>query len=345
LICSCADPAFTDFAIEASKALINAECNAIIQYCAQNSNISSSIFNEFVVGDEVLPAGIFINSVREVLVKARSANLDQAQSQNTIMSCLNILLNTKDSIFSALGTYSTIELNTWEDPRPTVLEAWLLTLNELMQSSYEAGYHDNHLLKQAVFETISLCTQIIMSKRVEKERLLPGHVESLSLDGPQTLAMVEFYEKSVQLFGSQLFSEIATLLSEQMQLEPLSNGANDSSLIGGGIITASIYRCSSGAVPPWAIEYVPDILKSLFHACGDKDTFLAILFTGAELKVKKSSQFGVILGSKLAGHYYDTLKPKAKDEFTSKAKEICASNDNTKWRKLKVLVKSVCGTY
>ena len=45
------------------------------------------------------------------------------------------------------------------------------------------------------------------------------------------------------------------------------------------------------------------------------------------------------------GYYYDTLKPKAKEEFIKKAQEICACDDNTKWRKLKALVKAVCGEY
>ena len=171
---------------------------------------------------------------------------------------------------------------------------------------------------------------------------MQGQIECLSLDGPQTLAMVDFFE-IIFKFGHSIFSEIPVLLGEQMQLDGFVSGVSDIALIGGGIITAGIYRCTSGAVPPWAIEYLPSIFKSLFHACGGADQFLAILFAGVELKLQTGCSYGVISQSKLAGRYYDTLKPKAKEEFTKKATEICACKDNTKWRKLKVLVKAVCG--
>ena len=115
-------------------------------------------------------------------------------------------------------------------------------------------------------------------------------------------------------------------------------------MIGGGIIVSSIYRCSSGAVPPWAIEYLQDILKALFHACGGTDPFLSILFAGTDLKLKEDCRYGVIAGGgKLAGFYYDKIKPRSKDEFIRKVTETCLCKDNTKWRKLKVLIKAVCG--
>ena len=297
------------------------------------------------MSEEVLPAGIFINSIREIIVKLRSANLDQQLVHGAVSSCLTVLSSTKHSVFSALGTQTTTELSAWEDPRPTVFEAWLLAMSELINICFEVGCHDNQHLKQLGSETLALCIQILMSKRVEKEKVVPGQMECLSLDGPQTLAMVDFFERSIQVFGYTIFSETATLLHDQMQLEVLPSGTNDPSLIGGGIITASIYRAASGAVPPWAIEYVPSILKSLFHACGERDPFLAILFTGAEISLKEGHSYGVISGSKLGGYYYDTLKPKAKEEFIKKAQEICACDDNTKWRKLKALVKAVCGEY
>lgn len=348
LLRSCADPGLPNFAVEASKALVNAECNAIVEYCKHNSDIPSSIFHELVVSEEVVPGGAFIIVIRDILVELRSkvvnSELDSAQMNGAISSCLATLSGCKDSVFSALRTHTTNELNEWEDPRPTVAEAWLLAMNELIKICCEVGYQDDQVLKQLGCETLTLCIQILSLKLVDKEKQFPGQVECLSLDGPQTLAMVEFFEL-VFKFGHSIFSEVALLLHSQMQLDALGNGENDPLLVGGGVIAASIYRCASGGVPPWAIEYVPSVFKSLFHACGDEmEPFLAILHAGSELKLQETCSYGCIRpGKKLAGHYYDTMKPKAKEDFMDKAREICKCNDNTKWRKLKVLVKAVCG--
>ena len=123
----------------------------------------------------------------------------------------------------------------------------------------------------------------------------------------------------------------------------MPGGANDNYLVGGGIIVAAMYRCVSGAVPPWAVEYVPSILKSLYSCCGnDSEAFHTILIAGSELQLNGNDNFGCVRKT-LAGHYFDTIKAKTKDDFITKAREISASVGNDKWRKLKVLVKSVCG--
>ena len=338
---SCADPGLSELASSAAKALINAECNAIIHHCRQDSNVPSSIFHEFVISEDSAPAGIFIYTVRQILENLRKTKLKKSILHGALSSCLSVLLGSKDSVFSALGTHTVSELNEWEDPRPTLLEAWLLAVNEMIKICFELDCHDNQQLKQLGSETLVICVHILFSKQVEKEKALPDMMKCVSLDGPQSLAMVEFFEE-VFKFGKPMFSEIGILLGDRMQLEGLG-GNSDVSLIGGGIIVASIYRSASGSVPPWAIEYVPAIFKSLFNACGDTQLFLAIIFAGADLKLQNGVTYGAISSGKLAGRYYDTLKQKARDDFMKKATLICECNDNTKWRKLKILVKAICG--
>jgi len=95
----------------------------------------------------------------------------------------------------------------------------------------------------------------------------------------------------------------------------LPGDANDNYLVGGGIIVAAMYRCVSGAVPPWAVEYVPSVLKSLYSCCGnDPEVFHTILVVGSELQLNGDYNSGCVRKT-LAGHYYDTIKAKTKDIF------------------------------
>ena len=326
--------------------MVNAECKAVIDHCEHNRNEPHSIFHELVISEDMSPGGTFIINVRDIVENLRSTFKDSANERSDVISsassCLSVLSGCKDSVFAAVGSRTTIDLTEWEDPRTTTLEAWLLAINELMKLNTEIPIEDQ-LLQRLGCETLALSIQILMHKHGDKEKQLPGQGFVLSLDGPQTLAMVEFLELIFQ-FGHSVFPSVAKLLP-YTHFEAVNREMSNVGLIGGGIITAAIYRCASGSVPPWAIEYVPNILKALSNACGHQvEPFLAILFAGADLKLKQGCTFGCIQsGRHLSGHYYDTMKPRAKEDFIRKANDICACVDNTKWRKLKVMIKAVCG--
>jgi hypothetical protein len=346
LLRSSADCGFECNSVEALKALINAECNAVVSYCKANRDACSSIFHELVVSEEVCAAGSFVITVRDGIAALRSQisnNGVEASAINVaIPSFVSSLLGCKDSVFSAIGSNTNVELSEWEDPRPTIFEAWLLTINELIEIVFEVGCQDETTLLQLVSETLVVTIQVLLHKRVDKEITYPGEAKYLSLDGPHTLAMVEFFELSFK-FGPSIFAKTASLITSQVNLDLVSTGANNTSLIGGAIIVAAIYRCVSGAVPPWAVEYVPTMLKSLYSCCGNgPQEFSAILLAGADLKLNVGHKYGCVQKT-LAGHYYDTIKPKKKEDFIIKALEISASDGNDKWRQLKVLVKHVCG--
>ena len=346
LIRSSADCGLPEFAVEAIKALSNAECNAVVSYCNHNYDVCSSIFHELVISEEICAAGSFIIAIRDGIAAMRSrisnAGLDLSAICVAIPSYISSMIGCKDAVFSAVGSHTTTELTEWEDPRPTIFEAWLLAVNDLIKLAFEGGCQDDTTLGRLVSETLALTIQVLLHKRVDKEKKSPGQVECLSLDGPQTLVFVEFFEL-VFNFGPSIFTNTASLVTSQIHLDSLPGGANDNYLVGGGIIVAAMYRFVSGAVPPWAVEYVPSILKSLYSCCGnDSEAFHTILIAGSELQLNGDYNFGCVEKT-LAGHYFDTIKAKTKDDFITKAREISASVGNDKWRKLKVLVKSVCG--
>lgn len=180
-----------------------------------------------------------------------------------------------------------------------------------------------------------------MFKRTDKQAPSSDILEVVSVDGAQTLAMVEFFE-SVLRFGNLVLGKVVQKLEARLPISP-DNLPNDDSMIGGGIIVAMIYRCTSGSVPPWAIEYVPGLFHALFECCRqDNGYFQSILLLGAEMRLRDGMKFGSVTNT-LAGYYYDTMRPKGKEEFVKRMKEVTESTNHDKWRKLKVLVKSVCG--
>jgi len=343
---SSANPGFSEFAVQGIKALVSSECDAIISHCQQNADVLSSIFNEQVIGEYMLPAGALLITLRDAIMSFKRQVTNQVFDRKceslAVQSFVSILFGCKDSIFHATCAHTDVMLTAWEDPRPTILEAWLLSISELIKLSLGIGCQDNAQIQQLVGESLALCIKILLQKPVEKETSpAKGRIETLSLDGPQTLAMVEFFEHSFKL-GKSLLEAVARILSFEMQFDS-SQPFSDASLFGGGIIIASIYRCVSGAVPPWAIENVPAIFESLYTCCRQElDIFFYIMSIGAELKLSEPNQYGCVRNT-LAGYYFDTMKLQAKEDFRRRVKETLQSDNNDRWRKLKVLVKSACG--
>ena len=127
----------------------------------------------------------------------------------------------------------------------------------------------------------------------------------------------------VRLRAIYIFKQCISCYYSQIHLDSLPGDANDNYLVGGGIVVAAMYRCVSGAVPPWAVEYVPSVLKSLYSCRGnDLEVFHTILVVGSELQLNGDYNSGCVRKT-LAGHYYDTIKAKTKDDFLTKARNIC----------------------
>ena len=131
-----------------------------------------------------------------------------------------------------------------------------------------------------------------------------------------------------------------------MTLDPTNFGQTinfNPRIMGGAIVTATLFRGTSGALPPWVIESLPNLYATLFTCCGDIETFCSIIRGGACLRLKETSFARIHAGKKLAGFYFDGLSEEGIDDFLIKTQAICLKNDNGKWRNFKVLLKAVCG--
>ena len=96
--------------------------------------------------------------------------------------------------------------------------------------------------------------------------------------------------------------------------------ANDNYLVGGGIVVVAMYRCVSRAVPPWAVEYVPSVLKSLYSCCGnDPEVFHTILVVGSELQLNGDYNSGCVR-IRLLVIIINTIQSKRRQKMTFEPK-------------------------
>ena len=128
----------------------------------------------------------------------------------------------------------------------------------------------------------------------------------------------------------------------KLDQESLVGRQLDTSLIGGALISATLLRGASGGLPPWTIEHIPGILRSMHEACGGMDDFCIALQAGGDLRLK-AAFLDIAPGKKPAGFFFDHMKPKAREDFLQKVREICQKKDSNQWRLLKVLLKANCG--
>ena len=76
------------------------------------------------------------------------------------------------------------------------------------------------------------------------------------------------------------------------------------------------------------------------------ELFCYLLEAAAGIKLSDSpnAQCGSILpGKKLAGKHFDRMSDKHKAEFMVQVRKICAQNDASGWRRMKVVLKALCG--
>ena len=355
---SCANPELPPIAATTIKMLTCAECDSILHQIRSSDQSQSPIFNDMCVGDDVVPAGAFIIVISEILTSTsktfKSGKISIDQVHSVLSECISALIQSKNSVFGVIcAEYSEPSHNTYTDPRPSLTEAWFLTINSLMLLFHKT---DDILLnhksdvQQLISETLAACVQIILMKRLEKEAPTPGKSVTplgMSLDGPQSLALVEFIELALGT-GQDIFTSLANLFRES-KLHYACIGSDvtlSETLVGGAILAATLFRGCSGALPPWAIESVPHVYASLCDACGNVDTFCLVLKAGARLRLQPTPD--AVMGcvhpnKKLAGYFFDQLNDKGETAFLEKAHEVSSRKDNGKWRYFKVLLKAVCG--
>jgi len=352
LLRASANPGLPALSTSSIIALNCAECEAISLQCRAGPLSQSPVFNETIICEDVVAAGAFIVVVRDTLENIRQEiennSLSKEQADNAIYSCISALIGSKDSVFSVLSSNSSEPQHGCHiDPRPTISEAWFLAMVSLLSICKHMHTLIANKTKELTYETLALCVHLLLIKPLHTEESTANQddILGMSLDGPQSLAMIEFLNMALAT-GPDAFNSIYEQYKSQMTLDPTNFGQTinfNPRIMGGAIVTAALFRGTSGALPPWVIESLPNLYATLFTCCGDIETFCSIIRGGACLRLKETSFARIHAGKKLAGFYFDRLSEEGIDDFLIKTQAICLKNDNGKWRNFKVLLKAVCG--
>jgi hypothetical protein len=162
----------------------------------------------------------------------------------------------------------------------------------------------------------------------------------MSLDGPQTLALISF----LTAFLSQeqaLFKHV--LKQAVMDLAVETKVLLDAELIPFVILGSLLFRGCSGALPPWAIEAMPELYSLFFDVTGKNPELFARVLR-ASMETTATKQLGAVaIGQPLAGPLFAAMNTRTKDEFASEALLVLNRTDGGQWRMLKAMVKRLCG--
>lgn len=311
LLRSCFKQSVTDYSSDVASAVIRAECDAAVCQCDQGPLSGSNIFNSNVVGDEVLHAGAYFVAIKDSLgriVSNLNTGLEEALAE--LRRCLAILKRSAVAVHSLLLNKSS-EATSHTDPRPTVAEAWFLTMASLVSifrganlvSHLTSDDRIEHLIGDSLYVSIAL---MFMKDLGNKNPARSG----MSLDGPHTLAMMDFMTEAI-LFGPGVLASTARSFTTHTQLDhPLQ-----SEELGATIIAAGLLRAASGALPPWAVELTPPLIRSLFIALGNNcDIFMQTLKNSTNIECS---------GNILAGRYFEHVSSVHIDAFLSKMRDAC----------------------
>lgn len=311
LLRSCFKQSVTDYSSEVASAVIRAECDAAVCQCDQGPISGSNIFNNNVVGDEVLHAGAYFVAIKDSfgrIVSNLNTGLEEALTE--LRRCLAILKRSSVAVHSLLLNKSS-EATSHTDPRPTIAEAWFLTMASLVSifrganlvSHLTSDDRIEHLIGDALYVSIAL---MFMKDLGNKNPERSG----MSLDGPHTLAMMDFMTEAI-LYGPGVLAASARSFTTQTQLDhPLQ-----SEELGATIIAAGLLRAASGALPPWAVELTPPLIRSLFIALGNNcDIFIQTLKNSTKIECS---------GNILAGRYFEHVSSVHIDSFLSKMRDAC----------------------
>jgi hypothetical protein len=334
LLKAAAHPDLPERSINMIQILISAECDAIATQCTMMPLCSSSLFNDEVVSPETVPAGLFVKVLGDVI----------GESHSYSHICAQVLWLEKDVVLNSILLECgdpEITGGDFVDPRCTLLEAWLLCMSKIVSSKHSTV---EPFVETLLSETCVVLLSLLFSKTVATTQEDRGKDPCLSLDGPHTLAAMEFLSAFLSSgFGFQALSEQLRLnISFDFPSLPFC----DASLHGSVIIGAALFRAMQGALPPWAVESIPEVYSAFFTATGrNPELFGAVLRSSMEIRLsERSTMCGVVQrGELLSGRYFEGTSEKAKEQFVDETIDLCRSDTASSWRRMKVLVKQVCG--
>ena len=297
----------------------------------------SSCFNDCVIGEEMAHAGVYIMLIKESLERIAKNNDGTEAGVNESRKCLSVLKKCAPLVMQLL-VHSSPEATSHVDPRPTIAEAWFLTMISLVSMCQNDAAIASSLIgigvEKLFGESLSLAIALIFLKDLgtKKDSARPVQI-GLSLDGPHTLAIQSFISESVQL-GPSILAETSILLIIQLR-----QSLGSPPVCGAAILMAALLRSISGALPPWIVEEAPALFRSIFLAMeSDIEGFVSCL--NASTKLTASASFGGIRpGELLAGKYLDASDSHI-TSLCSQTREVCNKGN---WQKMKVILKATCG--
>jgi len=331
----------TDYSSGVLTALIKAECEAAAAQCGQGPHSGSTLFIENIVGEEMIHSGAYIMLIGEYLKHLSSSKHMTVEDQVELCRrCVQTLRHSAPVVASILLHDSPEAIN-HVDPRPTLAEAWFLTMKTLASVCRHNEQINSSLVAdnvQILFgESVSLAMLFIFMKDIGgKKRPAPDMQRGMSPDGPQTLAISDFISESM-LLGPSILTASFSAISAHIQLN--YGNTFPVEVLGAAVISASLLRAISGATPPWVVEDTPILFQSIYSSLGSNlDLFIHTL--GVSTKHETLTDFGALrAGEKLCGRYLDASDSHI-ISFLTKARECAAKND---WKKMKVVLKSATG--
>jgi len=330
----------TDYCASNISALIKAECEAATLQCNQGADSASSMFIDSVIGEEMVDAGVYLMLIRDCLTRISKKKVPEETDMIESISCLSVLKSVVPVIVPLL-MHQSPEANAHVDPRPTIAEAFYLTLTSLVSVCRKheplASCLVNEGVEQLFGESLCLASMLIFLKDLgDKKSSAPDIQKGLSLDAAHTLAMTSFISESL-LLGSSILSA-GQGSSSVIQLQDTFGQSRDIS--NAAILVSSLLRAVSGALPPWSVEETPELFESIFTSiCGSNaESFVELLSLAC--KLRSSTTFGGVReGELLAGRYLDVSDSHI-TSFITQSKEVCSKGN---WKKIKVILKATCG--
>jgi len=301
----------------------------------------SSLFTDDVISPDPaqgVPAGLFIRCIAEILQCRSHPNGHKATSSP---NCIQALNASKTPVLTSITLpCSDPRDGAFIDPRPTVCEAWLQAMIELAESN-SGDPTAEALLVETCATVVSLLFMPSMG-RTQGERI---HDACMSLDGPHSLALTTFLSTFFRL-GAIALDAVGQMLVSSIPIDHvLIQGTQDQNLLGVAVVGAALFRACQGALPPWAVESIPEVYSSFFEACGqDAEAFGLLMRLSMEVRLQPRTSYGGIGPARLlSGRFFENMAEQAKTAFIDETKELCKKGGMASWRRLKVLIKQACG--
>ena len=324
-----------------ARDLIAAECQAVSRFFSTivaGGQQCSAIFDDSVISPDGVPAGVFIMSVGKQFVDR------PADPHILLPQCVLVLCHVSSSVIDAIllpmpcSTDGSIC-----DPRCSIAEAWFTSLAAMAKSPVAHLRSDHANQNRLLTETVVAAVVLMFSPKLGKEdsRSNVGH-GGMSLDGPQSLAMMDFLSAFLAL-GSESLGLAVEELARRFPIDVI--GCCSPGLV---VLLTALFRAVQGSLPPWIVESIPVVFSNLF-CCGLNKNFAVFadaLRASMVFRIPSSSPAplrGVEPGQLLSGYAFDALQDESKENFVQQVLDLAKTDTHASWKRLKHCVKAACG--